>query len=193
MAGIHRRRPGAASMAPAEGSPARRIADGVQRAINHLAPARVGWATGSEPRHVFNRRWFLKPGTMPMNPFGSTNDLVKMNPGRASKDLDRPSGPTDPEVVLLSLQSPEGKPIAVMANYSLHYVGGVPGGHISADYFGIYCEELKRLRDGSDPDRPFVALLANGTSGDINNINFRTPRGKKEPYFPNRQNTSEHY
>ena len=28
MAGIHRRRPGAASMAPADGSPAQRIADG---------------------------------------------------------------------------------------------------------------------------------------------------------------------
>ena len=27
-----------------------------------------------------------------------------------------------------------------------------------------------------------MALLANGTSGDINNINFRQPRPKKEPY-----------
>ena len=25
-------------------------------------------------------------------------------------------------------------------------------------------------------------MLANGTSGDINNINFRTPRGAKKPY-----------
>jgi hypothetical protein len=27
-----------------------------------------------------------------------------------------------------------------------------------------------------------VALLANGTSGDINNTNFRTPRARKQPY-----------
>jgi hypothetical protein len=27
-----------------------------------------------------------------------------------------------------------------------------------------------------------VAMLANGTSGDINNINFRTPRGRQAPY-----------
>jgi neutral ceramidase len=38
---------------------------------------------------------------------------------------------------------------------------------------------------GETPDAkaaPFVALMANGTSGDINNINFRKPRGKQEAY-----------
>ena len=161
---------------------ARRIADGVRRAINNLAPARIGWATGNEPNHVFNRRWFLKPGTMPMNPFGSTNDLVKMNPGRALPSLDKPSGPTDPEVALLSVQSPEGKPIAVLANYSLHYVGGVPGGHISADYFALFCDRLQQLL-GADRQRPgFVAMLANGTSGNINNIDFSKPGVREEPY-----------
>ena len=161
---------------------ARRIADGVRRAINNLAPARVGWATGSEPNHVFNRRWFLKAGTMPVNPFGSTNDLVKMNPGRASKDLDRPSGPTDPEIVLLSVQSPDGMPIAVMANYSLHYVGGVPGGHISADYFALFCDRLQQLLGADRQSPPFVAMLANGTSGNINNIDFSKPGVREEPY-----------
>ena len=161
---------------------ARRIADGVQRAINNLAPARVGWATGSEPRHVFNRRWFLKPGTMPVNPFGSTNDLVKMNPGRASKDLDRPSGPTDPEIVLLSVQTADGQPLAVMANYSLHYVGGVPGGHISADYFPLFCDRLQQLLGADRRRPPFVAMLANGTSGNINNIDFSQPGVKEAPY-----------
>ena len=29
---------------------------------------------------------------------------------------------------------------------------------------------------------PFVAIMANGTSGDINNINFRNPRKGKKPY-----------
>ena len=161
---------------------ARRIADGVQRAINNVAPARVGWATGSEPRHVFNRRWFLKPGTMPVNPFGSTNDLVKMNPGRASKDLDRPSGPTDPEIVLLSVQTADGQPLAVMANYSLHYVGGVPGGHISADYFPLFCDRLQQLLGADRRRPPFVAMLANGTSGNINNIDFSQPGVKEAPY-----------
>ena len=37
---------------------------------------------------------------------------------------------------------PEGRPIAVLANYSLHYVGGVPTGHLSADYFAVFARKL---------------------------------------------------
>jgi Neutral/alkaline non-lysosomal ceramidase, N-terminal len=34
-----------------------RIADGIQRAITNLEPARVGWGRGRLPEQVFNRRW----------------------------------------------------------------------------------------------------------------------------------------
>ncbi len=165
---------------------ARRIADGVKRAMNNLRPARIGWTTGQEPSQVFNRRWFMKPGTVPVNPFGEY-DQVKMNPPRASKDLDRPAGPTDPEVCLLSLQSLEGTPIAVLANYSLHYVGGVGAGHVSSDYYGLFCEKLTRLMAADQVDPPFVAMLSNGTSGNINNIDFTKPAPKMAQYEKMRQ------
>jgi hypothetical protein len=157
---------------------ARRIADGVRCAINNLAPARIGWGAGSEPRHVFNRRWFMKPGTVPMTPFGGTNDLVKMNPPRASKDLVKPAGPTDPEISIIAVQSSEGRPIALLANYSLHYVGGVGPAHISADYYGVFCDRMKQLLGADRQEPPFVAMMSNGTSGNINNIDF-TKSGEK--------------
>jgi hypothetical protein len=71
----------------------------------------------------------------------------------------------------------------VLANYSLHYVGGVGAGHISADYFGVFAERIAELLGASGQDPPFVGILSNGTSGDVNNIDFtgRTPR-VKEPY-----------
>ncbi|MDB6073090.1 MAG: hypothetical protein JWO89_730, partial [Verrucomicrobiaceae bacterium] len=109
---------------------ARRIADGITRAVNNLAPARIGWAVGNEPNQVFNRRWLMKPGTVPENPFG-TFDQVKMNPGHNS-NLVKPAGPTDPEVCLLSVQSADGRPLAFLANSSLHYVVDVGNAHISA-------------------------------------------------------------
>lgn len=151
---------------------ARRIADGIRRAINNLEPARVGWGRGSLPHQVFNRRWFMKPGPHLDNPFGGT-DKVRMNPPARSPDLIEPAGPTDPEIRFLSVQSEAGRPIALLANYSLHYVGGVPNGHVSADYFGAFSQRMARLlaREGDWP--PFVAMLSNGTSGDINNIDFR--------------------
>ena len=159
-----------------------RIVDGVTRAINNLAPARVAWGRGAQPNQVFNRRWRMKPGSIPPNPFGGTNDLVKMNPPIGSPDLIEPAGPTDPEICILSLQSPEGRPIALLANYSLHYVGTDRDKDITADYFAAFCERMKQSLEAEGQGPPFVALLSNGTSGDINNINFRQKRPARGPY-----------
>ena len=121
-----------------------RLADAVQQAINNLAPAQIGWGVGSEPRHVFNRRWRMKPGTVIQDVWGNTNDVVKMNPRPGSPELLAPAGPTDPEVPVLALRAPDGKPIALLANYSMHYVG-VPGRTYSADYFGAFCDRIQQL------------------------------------------------
>lgn len=160
---------------------ARRIADAAACAINRLRPAEIGFGTAEAPEHVFNRRWHMKPGTVPLNPFGEV-DQVKMNPPAGSPNLVEPAGPTDPTISFLAVRGMDGKPISVFATYSLHYVGGVGEGHISADYFGMFCSHLGQLMQAEHLDPPFVALLANGTSGDINNINFRQPRPRQEPY-----------
>jgi neutral ceramidase len=161
---------------------ARRIADGVQRAAHDLRPAEMAFGTAEAPEHVRNRRWYLRPGTMPENPFGSTMDQVKMNPPRNSPILVDPAGPTDPTISFLSFRELDGTPISVYAAYSLHYVGGVGPGHISADYFGMFCNHLARLMEADHQQPPFVAIMANGTSGDINNINFREPGTRRESY-----------
>jgi neutral ceramidase len=160
---------------------ARRIADGVKRAVNRLRPAQIGFGTAQAPEHIFNRRWYMKPGTMPLNPFGEL-DQVKMNPPAGSPNLLEPAGPTDPTISFLAVRDMDGKPISVYAAYSLHYVGGVADADISADYFGMFCSHLEHLLEADHPTGPFVALLANGTSGDINNINFRNPRPRQDPY-----------
>jgi neutral ceramidase len=159
-----------------------RIADGVQRAANLLQPAEIAFARVDVPEHLFNRRWYLKEGSPALqSPFGKI-DKVKMNPAGGSPDLIEPAGPTDPGVSIIAVRQPGGRLLSVLAAYSLHYVGGVGDGHISADYFGIFCEQLKALQNQADADPPFVAMLANGTSGDVNNINFKTPRPGKPQY-----------
>jgi len=162
---------------------ARRIADGVRRAIKNLEPARIGWGSVDAPEHVFNRRWFIDPEHEELlrNPFGGM-DQVRMNPPRNHEALIKPAGPTDPEVCFLSVQSTEGRPIALLANYSLHYVGGVRGGEISADYFGVFADRIQELLEADRLDPPFVGVLSNGTSGDVNNIDFQGQRGRREPY-----------
>lgn len=153
------------------------IAAAIATANERLAPARIGWAVGKDPTQVFNRRWKVKPGSpLRDDPFGNSTDQVRMNPGYQHPDLIEPAGPTDPDITLLSVQTPEGKPVALLANYSLHYVGGLPA--LSADYFGAFAEKMRELLGG---DKAFVGIMSNGTSGNINNVNFAgTAPAKRE-------------
>lgn len=160
----------------------RRIADAVIRASNALTPARIARGSASLPEEVFNRRWHMKPGAVGTNPFGSDSDTVKMNPSRGSADLDRPAGPTDPEIAFLAVEYPDGQPMAVLANYSLHYVGGTNANEASADYFALFADRLAYLLGIVNGSRPFLGMMSNGTSGDINNIDFTKPGEGQEPY-----------
>ena len=146
-----------------------RIADGIQVALQNLRPALIGWGSFDAPQHVYNRRWYMKKPVM--NPLGF-EDRVMMNPGYSNPNKDRPAGPIDPEVSFIAVKSLEGNPIAVLANYSLHYVGGTPKGHVSADYFGVFGNRVKDLLNADQQEVPFVGIMSNGTSGDINNLNF---------------------
>ena len=66
-----------------------------------------------------------------------------------------------------------------MANYSLHYVGGVPKNEVSADYFGYFARAIAKRLGASGANASFVGMLSNGTSGDVNNIDFRNKSPKR--------------
>ena len=155
------------------------IAASIATAFERLEPAESGWARAQLPDEVFNRRWLMKDGTIPPDPFGGTTDRVRMNPPAASPDLVRPSGPVDPEAVVLSIRTAGQRPLAVLANYSLHYVGNIPAGLVSADYFGEFSLAIARHLGADDS---FVGMLSNGTSGNINNIDFSKTRSRREPF-----------
>ena len=155
------------------------IAEAIRLSVKRLQLAEIGWGVVQAPKHVFNRRWFVAREAMTMNPFGNTNDIVKMNPGRRPGWLKKPAAPTDPDVSFLSVRSRKGEPIALFANYALHYVGRVPQGGVSADYFGRFARMIHQRMGGGDE---FVAIMSNGTSGDINNINFLNPWPRRD-YF----------
>jgi len=159
------------------------ITEAIVTAAANVQPAGAGYASHDVPDEVRNRRWFLQPDKMPLNPFGET-DVVKMNPGSDPKVLISPAGPIDPEVSVLYLTDAKNKPLSVFANYSLHYVGNVGGG-MSADYFGEFAR-LMPIRLGS-PAKGFVAMMSNGTSGDINNSTFLQKRPRRAPFEQIRQ------
>jgi neutral ceramidase len=162
-----------------------RIAQGIMQALRNLEPAELGWAFGSDPSQVFNRRWWVKAGAEYENPFGGRGDRAWMNPGQANPQTSVPAGPIDPDVAVLAVRSrADRRPLGLLANYSLHYVGGNPA--ISADYFAAFAQEMAERLGAGDAryaGKPaFVGIMSNGTSGDINNINFALPvRPRRAP------------
>lgn len=161
---------------------ARRITDAVRCAIQNLEPAQVAWGIGSVPQHVFNRRYEMKEGGIPPTPHGVTTDRVRTNPGVGNPLVVKPAGPTDPAVPFLSVRSLDGRPIALYANYALHYVGGTGPGHISADYFGVFARMIAGRLGADESEPPFVGMISNGASGDINNVDVLGKQEKQPPY-----------
>ena len=105
-----------------------------------------------------------------------------MNPGVGNPNVLEPNAKPDPEVSFISVQSISGRPVALLANYSLHYVGGTPANHISADYFAMFADRIQERLKADRQEPPFVAIMSNGTSGNVNNINVLGPPEKNPPY-----------
>lgn len=155
-----------------------RIAQALIRAHANLEPAEIAWGHDTDPTQVFNRRWFLYEGQTYENPFDSQGDRALVNPGYQNARVSHAAGPVDPEVSILAARAKsDGRPIALFANYSLHYVGGLPA--ISADYYGAFAQEVAERLHATDAryaGKPaFVGIMSNGTSGNINNINTTAP------------------
>lgn len=118
----------------------------------------------------------MKPGKATNVPFtGRTENQVVMNPGFDNPDKLAPVGPVDTLIPILSIQTREGKGLAVLSSFSTHYAGAKA---ISADYFAVVCEKLAQTLRPEDPSS-FMGLMANATSGDANCIDFSKPR---EPF-----------
>lgn len=149
----------------------KKIAEGITTAWKRRAPAKLGFGVAKDPSQLFNRRWKLKQPSSSTNPFGKL-DLVRMNPGLGSPDVSESTGIIDPEISLISVRTADDKPMALYATYSLHYVGGVPSEAVSGDYFAVYCERMTQLLGATTSNPEFVAMISNGTSGDVNNVNF---------------------
>lgn len=141
-----------------------KIAAAIVAADKALQPARIGWGSFDDWEHTHNRRWIRLPGKEVVDPFGQPTGRANMHPGYLSKDVVGPSGPVDPQLSVISLQTIDGKPLGVLANYSQHYFGSGP---ISSDYYGLFCKHLAaKLNQQGDGNGPFVCAMSQGTSGD---------------------------
>jgi len=158
-----------------------KIAEGIRKAQKNLQPARVGWAVGRDETNVYCRRFLMKPGTAHTNVYSDKRgDRAQMNPGHNNANAIRRTGPVDPDVTILSVQTRDGRPLALLGNYSTHYAGSPA---LSADYFAVFASEIERLI-GAEGEKPlFVGIMSNGTSGDANCYDFLRRERRKYDHF----------
>jgi putative membrane-bound dehydrogenase-like protein len=142
-----------------------KIAESIRAADAKRQPAKIGWASIDDWEHTHNRRWIRKPERKVEDPFGEATGRANMHPGHLSADVIGPSGPVDPGLSVISVQTKEGTPLAVLANYSQHYYGSEA---VSADYYGRFSKYIaKLLKQPGEGNGPFVCTMSQGTSGDL--------------------------
>ena len=149
------------------------IVRGVTKANERLAPAKAGWASADARPFTNNRRWIRRPDKLITDPFGNRNVRANMHPGHQNPDTVGPSGPVDPDLSLLAIQTADGQPLAVLANFSMHYYGSPL---LSADYFGAFCESFAKKIDPDRKSTGFVPAMSQGTSGDLQWMDYGAPR-----------------
>src|SRR5690606_5821101 len=91
-----------------------KAADAAVLAYAQRREARIGAGSGTVEGIAFQRRYWMKDGTL------------RTNPGIGNPDVDRPAGPTDPELTVVRIDAADGTPLGIVANYACHTdtVGG---------------------------------------------------------------------
>jgi len=159
-----------------------KLVESILAAQKNLEPAQVGWATADAGEYTALRRWSLRPDKVRTDPFGNATVRATMHAGSDWDVATGETGPEDPNLSLISFQSLSGRPIALLANFSMHYFGDTP---LSADYFGLFCDGLQEKLGQSDVGEetpPFVGIMSHGCSGDIWLNDYTLPEEARKPW-----------
>lgn len=150
-----------------------KLAEAIVTANARLRPAKVGSYAVEDAAHTFVRQFFYRSDKKLTDPFGLPSVHANMHPGYVNPDMTLPTGPKDATLTLLAVAGAEdGKPIALLANYAMHYFNSKP---ISSDYFGEFARQFAaRINAPTD----YVVLLSQGVSGDLMWMDYAQPQLK---------------
>lgn len=132
-----------------------RTADAVVYAYRRFQPFVIGFGRTEEYDVSFNRRWWMKDG------------VVHTWPGIMNPDNIRPAAGIDPEVGVIRIDTPDGKPIAVLTNFANHLDCAGGGYKYCADYPGELSRQVKAAL-GND----VISIFMNGCCGDITHVDY---------------------
>jgi neutral ceramidase len=157
------------------GTPHKDIIPAVVKAISDaqaaLRPVNLKSALGLQFNVSFNRRYFMKDGSVVFNPMFLNPDIV------------RPAGPIDPEIgIVMFYDAGSNKPLSCLINFPLHL-------DIVKEYGAVYTQAGSGSRNSVSADYPywietslrkdfgntFNSLFLTGCCGNINHWDFSKP------------------
>jgi hypothetical protein len=136
-----------------------RTFNAVRQAMQNLTAVKVGAGAGREDRIMMNRTLRLSNGKhwtiRHANPCPPDEEIVDV-------------GPVDPEIGILRVDRPDGRPLAAVYNFACHAYLGVPSGGITADYPGFASRVIEEnLGHGA------MAMFLQGAGGDITQMLYK--------------------
>lgn len=148
----------------------KKLVEAILAPLQTMKPAKIGWGEIDAGDYTALRRWVIHPDRMKEDPFGNLTIRANMHAAAKPEDVTGPSGPEDPILSMISVQTLDNQPIGLLANFSMHYFGDKD---ISADYFGRFSNALQDKIAGGKPG--FVAMMSHGCSGDIWRRDYEKP------------------
>lgn len=140
----------------------KKLVEAILAPLAKMHPARLGWGEIDAGDFTALRRWVIHPDHIQEDPFGNRTVRANMHAATNYDHVTGKSGPEDPMLTMISVETVAGDPIGLLANFSMHYFGDKD---ISPDYFGLFSDGLKEMI-APDSDT-FVAMISHGCSGDI--------------------------
>jgi hypothetical protein len=131
----------------------------VKQACSNMVALNVGVGTGFENRVMENRRYIMKDGSQ-----ADVRRAYSLPPDDEIASI----GPIDPEIGILRFDRKNGKTLAVVYNFAVHPIEGVPNGGNTADMIGFASKVIEENVDGA------MALFIQGCAGDINPVNYKS-------------------
>lgn len=139
-----------------------KIADAIVEANGKLQPVELRAGVGEEKTLSFNRRFFMKDGT------------IGWNPGKLNPNIARPAGPIDPGLPVLYFKSADGStPVAAYVNFGLHQ-DTTGGSEISAD-FSYTLGQILKMAKGEN----FFPMFTIGAAGNVAHIDVSRPEPQR--------------
>lgn len=136
-----------------------RTVNAVKAAMQNMVEVQVGVGSGHEDRIMENRRLKLNSG--------KTADVRHAYSLPADDDVAE-VGPIDPQIGILRLDRLDGRTLAIVYNFAIHPIQGVPSGANTADIVGFASQVIEdNLSEGT------ISLFLQGCGGDINPLLYK--------------------